>query len=97
MFRRNTFLCIIVIIVVNSLITINTQQLSLCESLDDIEKSEVKKRHIRALCDAIGSTQDVSESNEFDDIPDFDLTEIQSGNIDYRVFVDYEIEVYLFR
>jgi len=58
----------------------------MCESLNDIEgnenetnNSEVKSRRIRALCDAIYSSQTVSDHDELDLIPDFDLTQIDSG------------------
>ncbi len=84
MFRQTSV--ILIIIILNFLLIINTQHLPLCESLDDIEGDEnvknnsaIKSRRIRALCDAIYSTRTKSEPDDLESIPDFDLTQITSG------------------
>ena len=58
----------------------------LCESFNDIDgnendknSTEIKSRGIRALCDAINSSRKVSDHEELDAIPDFDLTQLVSG------------------
>jgi hypothetical protein len=67
----------------NFLSIINTQSTSVCDTLDDIEGNEnnslLKLRRIRALCDAIHSSQVISDKEDLDTIPDFDLTQIESG------------------
>ena len=82
-----TVIILIIIIILNLFLIINTQNLSLCESLNEIKgnenetnNTEVKTRHVRALCDAISSSQVKSGNDELDLIPDFDLTQIASGN-----------------
>jgi hypothetical protein len=68
----------------NFLLIINTQTISLCKLLNDIKGNEndsLKVRRIRALCDAIQSTEAISNNEESDSIPDFDLTQIDSGNM----------------
>jgi len=84
MFRQTVF--VLIILILNFFSIINTQHLPLCESLNDIEgnedvqkNSEIKSRRVRALCDAIYSSQPISEHDELDSIPDFDLTQIASG------------------
>lgn len=76
------FLCLFL----NICLIINSQHLSICESLNDIDgneieknNSQIKSRSIRALCDAIHSSRAVSEQEELKAIPDFDLTQISSG------------------
>jgi len=76
----------LIILILNFFSIINTQHLPLCESLNDIEgnednqdNSEIKSRRIRALCDAIYSSRPISEHDDLDLIPDFDLTQIASG------------------
>ncbi len=84
MFRRTVF--VLIILILNFFSIINMQHLPLCESLNDIEgnedvqkNSEIKSRRVRALCDAIYSSRPISEHDELDSIPDFDLTQIASG------------------
>lgn len=78
---------ILFVVIWNLFPLINTQQLPLCKSLKNIEGneenkhiSEVKSRGIRALCDAIHSTEtELKHNNDLNSIPDFDLTQIASG------------------
>jgi hypothetical protein len=76
MFRQ-----ILLIVIFNFLSIINTQHLPLCDSFDEIDEnnSEVKLRRVRALCDAVYSSRIMSNQDELDSIPDFDLTQINSG------------------
>jgi hypothetical protein len=83
----------LIVIVWNFFLIINSQHLPLCESLNDIQgneknSSEVKSRRIRALCDAIYSSRTVADHNELDSIPDFDLTQINSGRDLFRELID---------
>lgn len=64
----------------------NAQQIALCESLNDVdahqndpEFSEVKIRRVRAICDAIYSSQLKPDENDLKSFPEFDMTQIQSG------------------
>jgi hypothetical protein len=75
-----------VLISLNFTFKINGQYLPLCDSLNELEgndhdasNSEVKIRRVRALCDAIYASRDEPEKNELDAIPDFDLTQLHSG------------------
>jgi hypothetical protein len=78
---------ILSIIILNFSLRINTQHLPLCESLkNNIEDNEINKnnldiklRRIRAICDAVYSSQANSKNDELDLIPDFDLTKITSS------------------
>ncbi len=45
---------------------------------------ELKIQRLRALCDAIRSSQAQSNNENFDSLPDFDLTRIDSGKYKYR-------------
>jgi hypothetical protein len=70
----------------NFLSITNTKTISVCDTLDDIKGNEndennlSKLRRIRALCDAIHSSQVISDKKDLDYIPNFDLTQIESGN-----------------
>ena len=86
MFRHATNPLIIILVILNFCWIINAQHLPLCESLNDLQgneteknNSEGKSRRIRALCEAIYSSRAVSDRDELDSIPDFDLTQIDSG------------------
>ena len=66
---------------------INAQQIPLCESLiasdtqqNEAEYTEVKIRRVRAICDAIYSSQSKVEENDLNSIPEFDMKQIESGN-----------------
>jgi hypothetical protein len=78
MFQR--ILIILVITFLSCFTIINTQNLALCDSLNETNV-EVKSRHISALCNAIHSSQ-TKLNKEVDSIPDFDLTQIASGIYD---------------
>ncbi len=52
----------------------------MCDTLNE-DNSLVKSRRIRALCDALQSSQEISDIEDSDLIPDFDLTQIETGNI----------------
>ncbi len=103
MFRQ--FVVILIIIILNIFSIINTQHLPLCESLNDIEgnendehHSEIKLRRIRALCDAIYSSQGVSDHDELDLIPDFDLTQMTSGeDVLEKLLVEIRFSLLWFR
>lgn len=65
---------------------IKSQHLSLCDSLNDIDgneneknNSEIQSRERSALCDAGNASRKVSEHEDLDAIPDFDLTQFGSG------------------
>jgi len=75
-----TSIIIIAFLNLNFLFLINTQIISMCDTLDE-DNSLLKSRRIRALCDALQSSQDISDIEESDLIPDFDLTQIETGNI----------------
>ncbi|CAF1485529.1 unnamed protein product [Adineta steineri] len=85
MFRQSYIILIIIIIIFTFVSIINTQNLPLCESLNDIDdnnnkNSEIKSRRVRAICDAISSSRVSSDNDEFESIPDFDLTQMNSDN-----------------
>ncbi|CAF0780943.1 unnamed protein product [Rotaria sp. Silwood1] len=76
-----------IIIVLTFVSIINTQHLPLCDSLNEIKNNEnntdhneIKIRRVRALCDAIYPSRTMSNHNELDLIPDFDLARIDSDN-----------------
>jgi hypothetical protein len=75
-----TSIIIIAFLNLNFLFLINTQIISMCDTLNE-DNSLVKSRRIRALCDALQSSQEISDIEDSDLIPDFDLTQIETGNI----------------
>jgi len=52
----------------------------MCDTLNE-DNSLVNSRRIRALCDALQSSQEILDIEDSDLIPDFDLTQIETGNI----------------
>jgi hypothetical protein len=81
-----TSIIVIVFFNLNILLPINTQIISMCDTLKHVEGDEnnllLKLRRIRALCDVIQSSRGISDKEDSDLIPDFDLTQIDTGNID---------------
>jgi hypothetical protein len=75
-----TSIIIIVFFNLNFLLLINTQSISMCDTLNE-DNSSLKLRRIRALCDAIQSSRGISDKEDLDLIPDFDLTQIDTGNL----------------
>jgi len=73
MFRQTSV--ILIIIILNFLLIINAQTISMCDTLNDTEGNDenslLKLRRVRALCDAISNKEDL----------DFDLTQIDPGII----------------
>jgi len=70
-----TWIVIIGLFYLNFLLIINTQTISMCDTLNDTEGNDenslLKLQRVRALCDAISNKEDL----------DFDLTEIDSDII----------------
>jgi hypothetical protein len=75
-----TSIIIIAFLNLNFLFLINTQSISICDTLDE-HNSLLKSRRIRALCDVLQSFREISDKENLDLIPDFDLTQIETGNI----------------
>ncbi len=48
---------------------------------DNEDNSLVKIRRVRAICDVLQSSRGLKDQDDSDSIPDFDLNQIDSGNI----------------
>ena len=90
MFRGALAICLI-LLSNNCLTNVDGQDLPLCRSLDEprgvghaSRDSEVKLRRVRALCDAIQASRGISDHDDLDAIPDFDLNLIETGKFEQR-------------
>lgn len=72
--HRHTTTSIIVVSLVLFLTSINTQRISLCDTFDE-------SKSLGEICNDEKSLQEIVDTEEDDLIPDFDLTQIETGNI----------------
>lgn len=92
-----TFIISNIIIILNILPYYNTEHSTLCDSSNDIEtesnylnNTEFKPNGVGVLCNKTRSSraQEIMENDELNSIPDFDLTQIETGkNIKKSSFV----------
>jgi uncharacterized membrane protein YgcG len=77
-----TSIIILILLHLSFLSIIKTEIIPICETLKDIQgDSSVKLRRASALCDDLEASRGIADQEDSDLIPDFDLNQIDSGNI----------------
>ncbi len=85
--HRHSMNSVIILVLLNLsfLSIIKTEIIPICETLKDVQGyedgSSLKLRRVRALCDGLQSFRAKVNEEDSDLIPDFDLNQIDSGNI----------------